>query len=211
LKVVSLTETTVADFFDLVTGRRGHFQLESGYHSSLWLDLDPLFTEPARIQPFVASLANLLRPYDLAGVCGPLLGGAFVAQLIAQTLGVNFFFTERVVPPDTEGLYQARYLLPPALGSLVRGKRIALVDDVMSAGSALRGTYTELQINGAVPVVAGALLVLSSTGADFFSQRGVPVEAAARDEFEMWWSTDCPLCAAGQPLENVAAPKSINE
>ena len=201
--MVSLSATTGADFFDLVTGRRGHFQLESGYHSSLWLDLDPLFTEPARIQPFVASLANLLRSYDLAGVCGPLLGGAFLAQLISQTLGVNFFFTERVMPPDAEGLYQARYCLPPALGSLVRGKRIALVDDVMSAGSALRGTYTELQVSGAVPVVAGALLVLGSAGVDFFSQRAVPVEATARDDYEMWLPTDCPLCAAGEPLEKL--------
>jgi len=33
-----------------------------------------------------------------------------------------------------------------------------MVDDVMSAGSALRGTYLELQTWGALPVVASALL-----------------------------------------------------
>jgi orotate phosphoribosyltransferase len=57
-----------------------------------------------------------------------------------------------------------------------------------------------------VPVVAGALLVCGSVGADFFSRRGVPVEAVARDEYEMWLPADCPLCAAGQPLEDVATP-----
>jgi orotate phosphoribosyltransferase len=200
-----MSETPLAAFMELVAGRRGHFLMESGFHSGLWLDLDPLFAEPRRIEPFVATMANLLRPYDLVGICGPLLGGAFLAQLVAHALAVDFYFTERVMPPDTEGLYQARYLLPPAFISRIPGKRVGMVDDVMSAGSALRGTYTELEANGAVPVVAAAVLVLGSAGADFFSQRGVAVEAVARDDYEMWLPTDCPLCSAGQPLENVAA------
>ena len=200
-----MSETTVAAFLELVAGRRGHFRMESGYHSRLWLDLDPLFTEPRRIEPFVAELTNALRRYNVAGVCGPLLGGAFLAQLVAQTLAVEFYYTERVMPPEPGGLYQARYHLPPAVAYRIHGKQVAMVDDVMSAGSALRGTYTELQANGAVPVVAGALLVLGSAGADFFSERGVAVEAVVRDDFEMWLPADCPLCTAGQPLENVAA------
>jgi hypothetical protein len=42
-------------------------------------------------------------------------------------------------------------------------------------------------------------------GADFFAQRGVAVEAAARNDYEMWLPADCPLCTAGLPLEDVAA------
>jgi orotate phosphoribosyltransferase len=83
---------------------------------------------------------------------------------------------------------------------------MALVDDVMSAGSALRATCSELQAHGATPVVAGALLVLGSTGADFFVQRGMTVESAARDDYELWEPAACPLCAAGVPVEAVATP-----
>jgi orotate phosphoribosyltransferase len=86
----------------------------------------------------------------------------------------------------------------------VAGKRVALVDDVMSAGSALRGTYAALQTDGAIPVVAGALLVLGSTGADFFAQRGLAVEAMVRDGHNLWSPAACPLCAAGEPLERVS-------
>ncbi|MEJ7811923.1 MAG: hypothetical protein WKG32_16040 [Gemmatimonadaceae bacterium] len=142
-------------FLELVAGRRGHFRLESGHHGRLWLDLDPLFTQPARIAPFVASLATAIRPYTVAAVCGPLLGGAFLAQLVAHALDVEFCFTERVLPAgSSDALYRARYRLPPVLSTRLRGQRIALVDDVMSAGSALRGTYAELQAHGATPVVA---------------------------------------------------------
>ena len=201
-----MSQTTAAAFLDLVNGRRGHFQLESGHHSGLWLDLDALFAEPHRIAPFVAALASALRPHTVSGVCGPLLGGAFLAQLVAHALAVEFCFTERVMPAQPQGLYRARYLLPAAFVARLRGKRVAMVDDVMSAGSALRGTYAELQAHEATPVVAGTLLVLGSTGAGFFAEQGVAVEAVARDDYDLWLPTDCPLCVAGLPLEDVAAP-----
>jgi orotate phosphoribosyltransferase len=200
-----MTDTTAAVFLDLVAGRRGHFRLESGHHSGLWLDLDPLFADPRRVDPFVAALTGALRPYDVAAVCGPLLGGAFLALLVAHALGVEFGFTERVMPSQPGGLFQVSYRLPPAFAARLSGKRVAIVDDVMSAGSALRGTYAELVSHGATPVVAGALLVLGSTGARFFAERGVPVEAVSRHDYDLWLPADCPLCAAGLPLEDVTA------
>ena len=197
--------TSAAAFVALVAGRRGHFRLESGHHGGLWLDLDPLFAVPARVAPFVEALAAGLAPHAPDIVCGPLLGGAFLAQLVALRLGVELSFATRVMPADAEGLYRARYVLPPALAARVRGKRVGMVDDVMSAGSALRGTYAELVAHGGVPVAAGALLVLGDKGAGYFAAHGVPVVAVARDHYELWEAADCPLCAAGRPLEDIAA------
>lgn len=201
-----MSETGAAAFLELVAGRRGHFRLESGHHGGLWLDLDALFAEPRRIEPFVAQLADALRQYDVEAVCGPLLGGAFLAQLVAHSLGVDFSFTERVLPRESVGLYRVRYVLPSAFGERVREKRVAMVDDVMSAGSALRGTFAELRTHGATPVVAGALLILGTTGAEYFAEHNVAVEAVARDEYELWAPDVCPLCAAGLPLQDMAGP-----
>ena len=200
-----MTRPDAAAFLALVSGRRGHFRLESGHHGGLWLDLDPLFAEPRRIEPFVAALADALRPYGADAVCGPLLGGAFLAQRVAHALDAGFCFTGRVMPPNAGGLYAARYVLPPAFAARVRGRRIAMVDDVMSAGSALRGTFAELEAHGAIPVAAGALMVLGTAGADFFAARGIPVEAVAREPYALWLPEDCPMCAEGVPLEDVAA------
>jgi orotate phosphoribosyltransferase len=193
-----------AAFYELVAGRRGHFLLESGLHSERWLDLDPLFADQRRIAPFVAELASVIRPYRVDVVCGALVGGAFLAQLLARALDAEFSYTERVTTNDADGLFQARYRLPAGFVSRVARKRVAIVDDVMSAGSALRGTYAELQRHSVKPVVAGALLVLGSKGEDFFSAEGVPVVATARDEFATWAPSECPLCASASPLERVS-------
>jgi len=200
-----VSDTSTAAFLAMVDGRRGHFRLESGHHGALWLDLDPLFADPRRVEPFVAAMTAALRSHDVDAVCGPLLGGAFLAQLVAQGLGVEFAFTERVPPPQANGLYQVRYRLPSAIAARVRGRRLAVVDDVMSAGSALRGTCTELEAHGARPVVAAALLVLGATGERYFAGRGIAVEAVARDDYELWLPDDCPLCAAGVALEDAVA------
>jgi orotate phosphoribosyltransferase len=54
----------------------------------------------------VSHLAEALRKYRPAGVCGPLLGGAFLAQLLALALQVEFYFTGRQ-PLEDEGFYRA--------------------------------------------------------------------------------------------------------
>lgn len=194
------------DFLRLVTSRQGHFQLESGHHGKLWLDLDTLFVEPTRVRPLVDRLAHALQAHDPALVCGPLIGGAFLAQALAAALQVEFSFTERVLPAKREGLFPASYRLPKGLRDRVRGKRVAIVDDVISAGSAVRASFAELQANGATPVVIGALVVLGSQAVKFFAPLGLPVTSVLQLPYELWTPPECPLCVSGLPLEDVAAP-----
>ena len=200
-----MAEPTLSAFLGLVRGRRGHFRLESGHHGTLWLDLDPLFAQPGAIAPFVAVLTARLEAHAVDVVCGPLLGGALLAQLVAQSLGAGFAFTERR-SSESDGLYAARYDIPPAFGPRLRGRRVALVDDVMSAGSALRATRAALEAHGARPVVVGALLVLGTAGAGFFDHHHVRLEAVLRDSYELWAPEVCPLCLARQPLEDPSSP-----
>jgi orotate phosphoribosyltransferase len=202
---VPMAEPALSAFLRLAQGRRGHFRLESGHHSALWLDLDALFADPQAIAPFVAALAAQVRGHAVDVVCGPLLGGAFLAQLVAQSIAAEFCFTERS-PVKADGLYGTRYELPSAYRPRLRDRRVALVDDVMSAGSALRATLSALQAQGAIPVVAGALLVLGDLGAGFFAQQQLPLAAVLREDYELWTPAACPMCMACQPLEDACSP-----
>ncbi|HEY7636222.1 MAG TPA: phosphoribosyltransferase family protein [Gemmatimonadales bacterium] len=200
--------TVEHDLLDLVAARRGHFRLESGHHAELWLELDTLFVQPVKLRPLVAQLAASLRDQDIAGVCGPLVGGAFLAQELAGSLNLDFFFTQRVIPSESGELYRAHYGLPATLQNRVSGRRIAIVDDVISAGSAVRGSYAALQACGAHPVVVGALLLLGSAAERHFQSEGLPLNVVSRMDFDLWVPAECPLCAAGIPLEDPSAASS---
>jgi orotate phosphoribosyltransferase len=129
------------------------------------------------------------------------VGGAFLAQLVAKELAVEFCYTQKAVEPEARGLYEVRYELPVAFRNRVGQRKTALIDDVMSAGSSLRATFATLREYGAIPVVVGALTVLGSKGEKFFSDIGIPVEACEREEYQVWEPSQCPRCAAGIPLE----------
>ena len=182
--------------------RRGHFLLESGYHTDLWFTLDALFVAPHEIAPQVASLADKLQPYEISAVCGPLLGGAFLAHAVAAHMGVRFYFSEHAPLKTGGGLFAAEYRLRPELRRMVRNERIAIVDDVISAGSSVRATASELDAAGASTVVVGALVLLGTRATAYFSDRGVPLVAVAEEEFNLWAPSECSLCRTGARLEN---------
>lgn len=192
---------TATDVLTALSVRQDHFLLESGYHANLWVSLDSLFVDTARARPLVGALSHKLRGYDVTAVCGPILGGAFLALAIAHELGARFYFTTHQ-DSARQGLFNVAYVLPSELRSLVRGERVALVDDAISAGSSVRATKTALDDAGAATVVVGAFLTLGNTGRDYFEALGVPVEALGHREFTMWKPTECPLCAAGASLVN---------
>jgi orotate phosphoribosyltransferase len=195
--------TTQRSILELVSARKGHFLLESGYHGALWLDLDGLFANPAAIAPHVDSLARRLSSHRPSVVCGPLVGGAFLAQLVARELGIEFSYTEKLAA-DAGGLFQTAYSLPAAFRERMRGRRVVLVDDVMSAGSSLRASLKAVLQYGSLPVAVGALLVLGETGEDFFRGRSIPVETDERRPYQTWEAAQCPQCAARVPLEATA-------
>lgn len=194
------------DILKTLPARRGHFLLESGYHTDLWFTLDALFVAPHDIAPQVDALAELLRPYPISAVCGPLLGGAFLAHAVASHMGLRFYFSQQV-RSKTEGktnggLFAAEYRLPPELRRRVGNEHIAIVDDVISAGSSVRATAADLTAAGAKTVVVGTILLLGSQAVEHFTTCGVPLVALAQQGFNLWTSIECPLCRTGAPLEN---------
>jgi orotate phosphoribosyltransferase len=188
------------DLRELLAARHGHFLLESGHHGDLWLELDRLVARPATTRPFVAALAGKLAAHEIEAVCGPLTGGAFLAQLVATELGVSFSFTERLVSGG-----EVRYRVPAALRGDLAGQRIAVVDDAINAGSAVGKTLGDLDACGAVPAAIGALLVLGSAAARLAAGRALPLERIDTMRGNLWTPDVCPQCAAQVPLERPLA------
>jgi orotate phosphoribosyltransferase len=187
---------------DLVAARRGHFQLESGYHGSMWMDLEGLIDSPEQIGELVAELAERLRRYAPTAVCGPVTGGAAVARSLGVRLGVASYAAVQEVRSEATGLFTARYSIDVSGRSTLADARVALVDDVISAGSSVRAAHDALVSLGATVCVVGTLLTLGNRGRNHFVALGIPVEALEAEDYEMWTPQDCPRCVAGMPFDD---------
>jgi orotate phosphoribosyltransferase len=191
-----------------LTPRKGHFRFESGHHGDLWLEIPRLYIRPRDLRRFVAELARRLAAHGVEAVCGPLVEGAFLAQMVAEELDAKFYFAEQCPPTQNDGLYPMGYRIPKALRADARAKRTAVVDDVINAGSAVRGAVADLQACGARLIAIGALLVLGSHASALASGASVPLENLASLPNTLWEPSACPLCARGVPLESAENPSA---
>ena len=187
----------------MVPSRRGHFRLESGYHTDTWLTLDALFTDPAAIAPDVRALAARLHAYQPSAICGPFVGGAFLAHLLATTMGLKFFYAELAPKSRESGLFTARYTLPPELQRRIRGERVAVVDEMISAGSSVRATIESVTAAGGSVCAVGTLVLLGAVGEDHFTRVGTPIESLGREVLTTWMPAQCPMCADGTPIDTL--------
>ena len=189
------------DIARLLPARKGHFRLESGHHGDMWLDLELLCLRPEPVRRLAVEIAGRLAAHKVEAVCGPLIEGAFVALMVASELGVPFTYAERFADLHAEALYSVQYRLPRSLRDVVRGRRVAIVNDVINAGSAIRGTSADLKACGAEPVAVAALAVLGQAAARFATDQELALEAIAFLPNDVWIPSECPLCERGVPLE----------
>ena len=186
----------------LARPRSGHFDLGTGYHGDLCLDLDALFLRPSRLRPQVRWLGERLREHAVDAVCGPLEGGAFLAYAVADLLGVAFLAGYRS-PGEVAGYHL------PAVDGGIGGWRVAVVDDAVNAGTAVAACLEAVHGRGAVPVAVAALMSLGQASAMVPARLGVPFYPASTVPSRAWPAERCPLCADGIPYADpVAQPRS---
>jgi orotate phosphoribosyltransferase len=190
------------EILSLFTARKGHFRFESGHHGDLWLDVPLAFVEPVRMLPYARELARRLSAHQVEVVCGPLVEGAFLAQMVAEELAAEFCFAEQFTRATADGLFPVGYRIPDALRARIGEKRVAVVDDVINAGSAVRGAIEDLKSCSAGLAAIGALLTLGERALDLARAEKVPLETLSNLEVSnLWEPASCPLCATGEPLE----------
>lgn len=148
----------------------------------------------------IRKLSSRLARHDINAVCGPMTGGAFAALLVAEELRVAFYYSEQVAPGTGDELLSVRYRVPESLREGLKGKRVAVVNDVTSAGSAVRGTVADLEACDAQVVAIGSLMVLGSAINSYATGMGIALETLATANQNLWAPKACPLCESGVPV-----------
>ena len=174
----------------------------------MWLDLEKLCLFPRKVELLAAALAERLapaiEPHRSAGavICGPLVEGAFIAMAVARHLDVAFTYAERLEKPGqaAHALFPVEYPIPKPLHETLRGAPVVIVNDVINAGSAVRGTLNSLRALGAQPIAIGSLATLGEIPARWAAEEGLPLHTLAKFEIKIHEPTKCPWCHEGLAL-----------
>jgi orotate phosphoribosyltransferase len=190
---------------ELAHPRHGHFDLGTGYHGDVWLDLDALFLRPSALRPDVKALADRLREHRVDAVCGPMEGGAFLAYALADLMEVAFLPAYRAAASDAAAATAYRLAQTGGDGEGIGGWRVAIADDAVNAGTAVRACAGQLRDHGAVPVAVAALLAVGPARQVVPAALSVPFYAVDTVQSQAWRPEDCPLCSDGIALTDPTA------
>lgn len=166
----------------------GHFQLSSGRHSAVYVEKFRVLERPPYAERLCGLIAGHFRDQGVEVVAAPTTGGIIVSYEVARQLGgqVLGVFAEKV---EGGGRRFQR-------GFAVQGRRVLVVDDVLTAGASIREVITAVQKAGGQVLGVGVLVDRAGGRADF----GVPFFACLTLDLPTYEASACPQCARGEPL-----------
>src|SRR4030095_6626499 len=126
----------------------GHFRLTSGLHSSGYLQCALVLQHPREAEACGVEIAAKVGDLNPQVVLSPALGGIGIGQEGGRGLGVRAAFAER---QDGTLTLRRGFSLEP-------GKRVLVVEDVVTTGKSTRETMDVARAVGAVVVGAAAII-----------------------------------------------------
>lgn len=149
-----------------IANLKGRFRLRSGAESGEYFDKFRFESDPELLGAIVRALAPHV-PADAEMLAGLELGGVPLAAVLSQSTGRPAVYV-RKAPKEYGTAKQVE-------GLDAAGKRVLVVEDVVSSGGAILDAVEVLRAEGAL--VIGALCVIDrqSGGADNLAAAGVPL------------------------------------
>jgi orotate phosphoribosyltransferase len=162
----------------------GHFRLSSGRHSDRFIQKFRVLEDPAIVEKIAREFAHRAKEFAPTIVVSAAVGGIVLGYETARQLGTKAIFVEKEngVPTLRRGF---------ALGP---GDRAFVVEDVVSTGGSAREVLDVVRAHGAEAVAVG--VIVRRQPVDF----GVPTIALLDLPVVSYDPSDCPLCAAGEPI-----------
>lgn len=176
-----------------------HLVYTSGRHGSSYVNKDALYPHTNATAAVCERIARRFSGAGVEVVAGPAIGGVILAQWTAYHLSALEGREILAVYAEEEAAAEGkRRALRRGYDALARGRRVLVVEDVLTTGGSARQVVEAVRAAGGEVIGVGALCnrggVTAETVAapELFALVDVPLESYAPE--------DCPLCAAGVPI-----------
>jgi len=189
-----------------------HLVYAKGQHGSAYINKDAIYPNPHLVAELCAGIARHFcekgEEYDT--VVGPEKGGIILAQWTAygsyDALDppsgriIHGVYAEKVGKDDDGDIFA----FTRGYDKFVAGKRVLVVEDILTTGSSVRKVASQVTSIGGTVVGAGAICNRGGVTAE---DVGIAeLYALANVKMDAWEAEFCPLCKEFRPM-NVALGK----
>ena len=170
--------------------KEGHFLLASGRHSAQYVEKFDLLRNPSATSEICRGFTSRFENETIDLIAGPTTGGILLAFEVGRQLERNAVYAERVGSGGDAREFRRETKFTP-------GRRVLVVDDVLTTGGSIRETLAALRLVEA-EVVGIGVMVDRSGGSITFGD--IPLHALLTLNVATWTASECPLCTEGVPL-----------
>jgi orotate phosphoribosyltransferase len=146
----------------------GSFVLRSGRTADHYFDKYRFESDPALLAEIVEALVPLVPP-GVDGVAGLELGGVPLATLLSSVTGLPAFFVRK--EPKKYGTEKV------CEGGDVEGRRLVIVEDVVTTGGQMVLSAQDLRAEGAIVERALCVIDRDGGGAEVVGSEGIELRA----------------------------------
>jgi orotate phosphoribosyltransferase len=192
-----MTEADVLDILQKVGAfRSGHFVFVSGLHADTYVNKNAMYPYTREMSKLCEAVAKRFIGKDIEAVVGPATGGIILSQWVAYHLseleGREVYGT--YADKDGDG-----FVIKRGYNDLIKGKKILVVEDLVTTGGSLRKVIEAARSEGAT--VAGAVAICNR-GMVTGDMIGNPPEFVSMltVELDQWPEAECDLCKRNIPI-----------
>lgn len=174
-----------------------HIIATSGKHLDAYLNKDAIYPHTRAVSAVCRAIAELFASENIEAVVGPSLGGIILSQWTAYHLG-------GITGCDILGIYTEKneskdQILTRGYDTLVKGKRVLVVEDILTTGESLAKVVRTVKAAGGTVVAACALINRDTDKIDE-TVIGAPLKTLAALRLPAWDEADCPMCKSNIPI-----------
>jgi orotate phosphoribosyltransferase len=159
---------TLARDVDAVCRLTGEFVLRSGQVTDEYFDKYLFETDPVLLRRVTERMVGLV-PHDTDLLGGLELGGIPIVTVLSAITGIPALFVRKAAKA-----YGTRRL---AEGGSASGRRVLLVEDVITTGGAVRNAARALRADGAIVDTVVCVIDRSEPGTDPFAADGITIRS----------------------------------
>lgn len=180
--------------------RGGHFVYTSGRHGSAYVNKDAVYPHTLAVEDLCSHVAFEFRHHGVEAVVGPAIGGTILSQWMARCLMYETRSIREVLALYAEKSPVGTFALRRGYDRLVAGRRVLVVEDVVTTGGSVRGVVEAVKAAGGIVAGVACLVNRGGVTAEQVGSPG-PLVSLVDLPLESWDAGECPLCRAGVPVD----------